>query len=192
MSDKLEEALHKQAFSAKLLSWSKWLFAAYFVGVSVFFIISFLNLSNQLNTTLEAIKKDNATQHQRTQDYTKCIAKTLLLPLAERKNIDFENCAIKADQTSFNRDDVNQQNSISSGTAPAVQAPQIIVRDSTKENGTPGGSSPPATTGSPPDPDPTEEAVNPAENSRVFTILDGILNDVDNSPVGGTLNKLGL
>ena len=144
MSDQLEKAIQKQAFSQRMLAISKWVFVLYFVGVTIFFIASFFNLSRQLSEQ----------QHQ-TQDYIKCIAVTLLKPVAQRNPEDFEKCAAE--------DIPNENISVEAPQKPTVIQESKPVQADRKSQDT---SAPP---------DPEKPAVTPpANNPQEPTIIDNV------------------
>lgn len=187
MSEGLEKALAVEKKAAKRLNIAKNMFFAYLVVVTMFTAVQSVIVSNQLRDNVDQNAANGQKNHQLTRDYIKCIAVTLLKPVAQRSDVDFENCTKDENKKSsmLQQDENKQQNSISStGTnQPPIQAPQIIVREN----------KPDSTTGAaPPDPDPADPSTpDPAETSRVLTILDAILQEADNR-AGGTLNKLGL
>lgn len=192
MTSKLENALEAEKKATKRLNVAKNMFFAYLAVVTMFTAVQSVIVSNQLRDNVEQNAKNGQKNHQLTREYVKCIAITLLKPVAQRTEVDFKNCTKEENKKSSvidTPDTTASNNSITPGTGTApMQAPQMIVRES----------KPDSTTGAaPPDPEPEDQPSsdnpNPAnENSRVWTIIDQLLQEVDNSPAGGTLNKLGL
>lgn len=181
MSDRLEEALEVERKADKRFVIARNMFFVYIVAVTLFTAVQGVLVSNQLREVVDLNAKNAQEESQKTQDYVKCIAITLLKPLAERKNIDFENCTIAEEKKSSADPESNDTTPQVQGNAAPIVTPQPIVRENRPEE----------TTGAAP-PDPENE--NPGksdpvrnENSRVFTIIDGILQETD-----GTLNGLGL
>lgn len=197
MSEALEKAvLAEKKATCRYLMFRN-MFFVYLVVVTLFTSFQTIAIQNSIKDNLAVSRQTAATNHQRTQDYVKCIAQVLLKPLVQRKDTDFDECTVKETADSSLKDNATvnggsqqkQQNSVAGEQQPATQAPQIIVRDSQDTN-QPSQPDPVAT--APPDP---EEVTTPEERaeyeSTTLRIIDGILREVDNQ-AGGTLNGLGL
>jgi cytoskeletal protein RodZ len=81
----------------------------------VFGALTLLNLGR----AVEDIKDDNAKNHARTQQYVRCIADALSIPLAQRKDIDFDNCS----KTKSDAEDNPKQSRVPQSVAPSQDPP---------------------------------------------------------------------
>lgn len=187
MSERLEKALEVNRKAEKRYGIAKNMFFVYLLIVTLFSAVQTVIISQQVKDSLEVNRANGAANHQRTQEYVKCIAITLLKPVQERSTVDFNNCTkTEAEKSSsvVNPNDTPQQNAVTNTPQPTQQAPQIIIKEKSSDE---------STGAAPPDPDSTPPGTgDPAETSRVFTILDELLREVDESRVGGTLKQLGL
>ncbi len=117
--------------------------------------------------------EDNAVQHQKTQQYIRCIAQVLLLPIEQRTDANFDDCSTNGVYDGKSSGSTSQPTTGSQPTAPAAIPPQNQPVSQT----TP--SSQPVAAGSPPDDTPT--AANDTRSA------------LGNLPlIGGLLNALGL
>lgn len=190
MSEALEQAKRAERKAERRYTAFRNMFFVYLVVVTLFTSFQTIVIQQSIKDSLEISRRTAATNHQRTQDYVKCIAQVLLKPLAQRSDTDFSECTVKETANSDLKDKAtagsgDTQNSVAGQQPPVIQQLQIIVRD--KE---------PPTTVAPPDPEvttpPTPGNQTPANDSRVLTIIDGILREVDDSPLNSGLSKLGL
>lgn len=113
--------------------------------------------------------EDNAVQHQKTQQYIRCIAQVLLLPIEQRTDKSFDSCSTSGVYDGKSSGSTSQP---TSGSQPTAVPPQNQPMPQT----TP--SSQPVAAGSPPDDTPT-----PANDRSALGRL---------PLVGGLLNALGL
>lgn len=63
--------------------------------IAILATLTFLNV----NRAVEQITEDNDRSHARTQQYARCLLEAILVPLAERDNIDFDNCTVTEDDS---------------------------------------------------------------------------------------------
>lgn len=188
MSEALERAKRAERKAERRYTAFRNMFFVYLVVVTLFTSFQTISIQQSIQHSLDISRQTAAMNHQRTQDYVKCIAQVLLKPLAQRTDVDFNECTIKETANSNPKDNAtagagDTRNSVAGQEEPAIQAPQIIVRDKQIDD-TP--------TAAPPDPETTPDTPSPTEDSRVLTIIDGILREVNDSPANSTLHKLGL
>lgn len=187
MSAGLDKALEVEKRAQRRFNIAKNMFFVYLVIVTLFTSIQTIMISQQIKDNLDASRATAADNHKKTQDYVKCVALTLLKPLAQRQGTDFENCTVTEDKKSSKVDDTDNSVSQSppSNNAIGVTPHQSGLRET---------NTPEETTGAAP-PDPKENTDNPTparKNSRVLTIIDGVLKEVDDSRLGGLVGELGL
>jgi len=162
MSDQLERAQRRLARADTYVRLTKGAFAVYMVLVTALLAFQLYDVqrgqAEQLRTAQESLEKsiaDNAKQHERTQEYIRCVASTLLVPLAQRSEQVFDRCGIKADAPSAG----------TSASPTAQTAPTPTPPTTTK-------SSPPQTTSTPPEPEvPAAETGEPSLLDRVTDIV---------------------
>lgn len=144
--------------------------------VVIIFQLAALNVAVQ-NSLVES-RKNAAENHQRTQEYVKCIAVTLLKPVAQRKPEDFDKCAngtVDPKTGAFvpNADNNVAEQKTSSemqvGSSPEAAAPP-------KEPEMPAPTQP--TTSAPPNP---EQTPRPNVIDRVQNSLKELLNGVEST-----------
>jgi len=147
MSDELQRLQEKESRAKRYFEYSKLAFLMYFFAVTIFFIFQFIQLNGQIAATLQQVRdsqianqasgKDN---HARTQAYIRCIGEALLVPLAQRDQIDFDSCTVTADDNS-------------NGTNKPAAAPQTTqaVTNPVPVTSEPTTAAP--TTSAPPDPE---------------------------------------
>lgn len=180
MNPEREEVLtHKIERADRVIKYSLISMVFVVIATLLIIIVQLVNIQNSIQESLVESRRNAAENHQRTQEYVKCIAVTLLKPLAQREAADFENCAngtIDPKTGAFipNEDNstAQQQNSkIQVGGSPPASAPPTTPE------------SPPAnppTTSAPPTPDPTEES-EPTVVDRLQEHLKNVLNGVEST-----------
>jgi hypothetical protein len=178
----LDKALEVERKATRRFMIAKNMFFVYIVAVTLFTAVQGIVVSNQLRDVVDQNAKNAQEESQKTQEYIKCIAITLLKPLAERKNVDFENCTIAEDKKSSAAPTDESTTAQVQNNAVPITTPQPITRDRSPEETT-GAAPPDPNTNTPNDSTPANE------NSRVLTIIDGVLQEVDNSISGGKIKK---
>lgn len=164
MSHALEQATRKLERANRLVRFGWTLLILYFVTITGIIVYQQFVVIQQQQTALEQSIKDNAEQHSRTQNYIKCIAGALLIPLAQRESDAFDKCGISATPPA--------QNTQSAQTSSVPSSPQALPPEPITTT-TPASQEP--TTSSPPDPDPSEQG--PAtDRGVVLNLVDGLLN----------------
>lgn len=102
------------------------------LGLVVFQLIS---IQSQINDNLIKMQESAAQNHERTQEYIKCIANTLQIPISQRTDVDFENCSQTAnDNTSQVQP---SQGEITPQAASTDQPSTTIVNNTTNNQVTP-------------------------------------------------------
>lgn len=170
MSRALERAEKRLEHADKLLKAGKALFALYVVVMVTVLMAQLYSVQSDQRQLLETLVKSNKEQHQLTQGYVKCIATSLLLPLAQRNQEAFDRCGIEAGvpatSAATEQSPVAPQASV--GQAPSTPPP-AASRPATEPT------TPQPTTGGPPDPERPAEGNDPFEGDLLFNILDGII-----------------
>lgn len=108
---------------------------------------------------------DNQAQHAKTQEFVKCIANALLMPVAQRSAAIFDQCGIDAEATRE-----------SAASVSAV----VPAEPSTEQT------SPQPTTSSPPDPEPSRPVAQPQPERNVLDqVIDVLLSPLELLNQGG-------
>jgi hypothetical protein len=187
MNPEREEVLtHRIERADRVIKYSLISMVFVVIATLLVIIVQLVNIQNSIQESLVESRRNAAENHQRTQEYVKCIAVTLLKPLAQREAADFENCAngtIDPKTGAFipNEDNstAQQQNSkIQVGGSPPAAAPPT-------EPETPPSN--PPTTSAPPTPDPVETpepTVIDRLQERLKNVLNGVESTVDNIEKG--------
>lgn len=115
--------------------------------------------------------EDNAVQHQKTQQYIRCIAQVLLLPLDQRTDEAFDKCS---QDGIYNGKSSGSTSQPTTGSQPAATAPA----QPTPQSSQPTPTSEPVAGGSPPD----DDADQPDDRSALGKL----------PLVGGFFNAIGL
>lgn len=143
----------------------------------IIIIFQLLVIQNSIQDSLVQSRKTAAGNHKRTQEYVKCIAVTLLKPLAQRKSEDFDKCAngtIDPATGAFTTDTDNSvaeqktSSQVQVGSSPEAAVPPAMTE-------APAPSQP--TTSAPP----TPEKQNPAGIDRLQESLKKLLNGVEST-----------
>lgn len=193
MSEALEKAKLAELKAERRFKIFRNMFFVYLIAVTLFTSIQTIAIQQSIQASLQTSRETASKNHQRTQDYVKCVAKVLLKPLSQRTTADFDECTVKETANSGLKDNAtadsgSQQNRVANETQPVYQAPQIVVRDSNNPTQT----TPPQTNSAPPDPQAgAQQQRENSYDSQALKIIDGILREVDRG-AGGTLNNLGL
>lgn len=130
MSVELDIAKINYERADRLVSVGKVLCLAYFFIFSVVVIAQLWIVQSQQQAALDKSISDNQAQHSRTQAYVRCIAATLLLPLAQRSEESFERCGVDITAPPRSAEQQTPQSTVqavppesSRPTAPATQEP---------------------------------------------------------------------
>jgi len=172
VSRRLDLAKQKLARADTYLRVSKVVFALYMVTVTGLLTFQLYDIQRgqveQLKSAQESLDKsigDNARQHERTQDYIKCVASALLTPLADRSAAIFDQCGLDADKAS----QASAPATTNTTVAPTAPPPAAANTSSSTQQ---------PTTSSPPDPEEVTPPRGPIE-STVDVIVRPILEPVD-------------
>jgi hypothetical protein len=136
MSKAVDIAQRRLDLADKWVKASKYVFATYLVLVTALIAVQQFQIQQNQTTaykqaqdSLNRSLADSRAQQRKTQDYVKCVANALLIPLAQRSTAVFDKCGIEttgsAAQASpaASSDPVTQTKPASSEQAPTVQQP---------------------------------------------------------------------
>lgn len=131
-SPELEHEQAKEIVAVRRYEIAKIVFALYFALASLFLIVQGIVVSND-------IKNDNAKQHEKTQQYIRCIAETLTKPIAERQNgVTIDDCTARANgSTADDRADAggtvqnSQQGTDNQSSTGITQSPPVTQTEET-------------------------------------------------------------
>lgn len=144
MSLSIEQAERRLKRADRLVSIGKGLFVAYFVVVSIVLMVQLYYVQQSQQASLQKSIEDNSKQHERTQEYVKCIASALLVPLAQRSANVFDKCGITTSSSTSSQTGQSPSHiSVTSTANPVSPKPA-------DQNAAP--TTPQPTTSSPPDP----------------------------------------
>ena len=94
MTTHIDEQLTKRIDHAnRIIKWSA-VGSVFMIFITLIIIIfQLLAIQNSIQDSLVQSRKTAGENHKRTQEYVKCIAVTLLKPVAQRNPKDFDKCA---------------------------------------------------------------------------------------------------
>lgn len=181
----IDEQLIKRIDHADaIIKWSAFGSVVMIFIILVIIIFQLLAIQNSIQDSLVQSRKTAAENHKRTQEYVKCIAVTLLKPVAQRKPEDFDKCANGTIDPNTGAFIPNEDNSIAEqktssqmqvGSSPEAAAPPPLTE-------APAPSQP--TTSAPPNPEQTPRRTG---IDRVQESLKELLNGVESTI--GTIEK---
>lgn len=147
MTESINKAEQRLARAEKAVRIGKYVFFGYLFVVTAVIAIQQYQLQQgqaaaykQAQDSLARSLADSQAQQKKTQDYIKCVASALLIPLSQRDSEVFDKCGIDTTKP------------ITSATPVSTAAPVTPSRTTTPES--PSNQQP--TTSAPPDPSPTQ------------------------------------
>lgn len=141
MSEALERAIAKDERNSRWLRASAGISLLYVVVVVTYLLFQSFAIQAQNKSTLEDLKRDNANNHERTQQFVRCIADALAIPIEIRSS---ENLDICTQSASDNTQDSSNPDNTPTTPQPQSAAPQTTERQASRDT---------PTLSAPPDPD---------------------------------------
>lgn len=134
--------------------------ALVYLAVLIVIVVQLFSIQEQQKLSNEEAKKNDTANHARTQQYIRCIADALLVPMASRDDINFDDCS----NDNTDAKDNPTQSSTSGNQTAVAPTPQTPSQSSRNE----------PTTSAPPDP--TKPAkIAPEPRILELNALDGRL-----------------
>lgn len=131
-----------------------------------FLVVQGFSLQRQLDAQLKSQVETASKNHQRTQQYVRCIANVLMKPLRDRTEADFDACGLSG--TTNTGSDTQQQVVIPQQTETQQQAPPAQIPETSTPQPVP-------------EPEVVEPEPTPEEKSqglRTIPLVDGLLKTI--------------